>query len=237
MPIKKGDWVIRPWGPDGALTNTQVCTLSKNFSISEQHVRALSKAIAYPLSPNFFVGSVVEVLKWREKGPEELDSLIKNIHQAEVRLGKAAAQIDRISIQFPNVGEGVEDPNICLRDELDDSLKKVKFIRRALEQSTKKYSANFRGEPDNKKNRYSRHWSVLFAILDTWEASGRKEVYTSDGITSKRSGPLVDFTNEVVSYVTDPIMEIKGETVRRALDKWRHCRALEDKVYRSEKND
>ena len=237
MPVEKGNWVVRRRGPEGVLTNAQTLKLSEDFGISEQYVQALSKSIAYPLSPEFFVGSVVKVLKQQEKGAKELDILLTNIRQAEVRLAKAVAQIELIRIQFPNAGRGVEDPNTWLTDELNASFEKVQFIRGALERSTRKHDAYFIGDPDKRTQRDDRQWSVIFAILDTWEASGRKETYTSDGVTSKRSGPLVSFTNAVVSYVTEPVMEIKGETVRQALDIWRHFRALEDIVYRSEEND
>ena len=237
MSAEQGNWVVRRRGPEGVLTNVQVRTLSKDFSISEEHVRALSKAIAYPLSPDFFVGSLVKFLKQQDKSSAELDILIKYIRQAEVRLAKAAAQIDQISIQFPNAGKGVEDPNVWLRHELHDSLKKVELIRHAVDRSTKKYSADFIGDPDKRRHRDERQWSILFATFDAWQASGRKETYTSDGITSKRSGPLVNFTNAVVSFVTEPVMEIKGETVRQALEKWQHFRVLEKQVDHFKKND
>jgi len=236
MPVERGNWVVRRRGPEGVLTNAQTLKLSEDFGISEQDVQALSKSIAYPLSPEFFVGSVVKVLKQQEKGPKELDILLTSIRQAEVRLATAVAQIDLIRIQFPNAGRGVEDPNTWLTDELAASLTKVQFIRGALERSTKKYATNFLGEPDRRKNRDERQWSILFAIFDAWKASSRKISITSHGVTSERSGPLVDFTNAVVSYVTDPVTQLKGETVWQAIKEWREAKKREEQVDQFKKN-
>lgn len=230
MPVVKKNWVIRSRGPEGALTDAQVCKLSEDYELPEDCLRSLSEAIAYLLSPEFFVGSVVKVLKQLEKGPAELEKLMKNIRKAEAHLVRAEAQMHQIRVQFPNAGKGLEDPNIWLTTELEKSIQNVRFVRKALERSIEKYSANYVGNPDKRSNRDHRQWSVLFAIFDAWKASGRNVAISTNVGTSERSGPLVDFAAAVISCVTDPVIQLKGETVWQAIKEWREIKKLEDQV-------
>jgi hypothetical protein len=234
--VVKQNWVVRSRGSEGALTDAQVYRLATEFGLSEDCLRCLSKDIAHPLSPEFFVGDIVKVLKQQDKSSAEIDKLIKNIRQAEIRLIKATAQIRETSIQFPNVGQGIEDPNIWLTTELGMSTQNVQFIRRLLEKSTKKYSASYFGEPDKRSNRDHRQGSVLFAIFDAWKASGRKVTISTNAVTSERTGPLVDFADAVISCVTNPVIQLKGETVWQAIKRWQKLRKLEDKVDQFPKN-
>lgn len=239
MSAKKGNWIVRRRGPDGALTRAQIVKLSEDFGLPEADVQALSTAIAYPLSPEFFVGSVVKVLKQQDKGASELDGLIKNIRQAEVRLDKAVAQIDQVQIEFRNAGKGLEDPNLWLRENLRSALSSVRYLRKAIERSAKKHAPYFTGDPDKRKRKADdeRQASILFCIFNAWEGANRKVTITSDGSTSKRRGPLVDFTNAVVSCITDPVIQIKGETVWQTIKEWRDIMQLRDQVERSKAID
>lgn len=237
MSAKKGNWIVRRRGEDGALARAQIVKLSEDFGLPEADVQALSTAIAYPLSPEFLVGSVVKVLKQQDKGGSELDALIKNIRQAEVRLDKAAAQIDKVQIGFPNAGKGLEDPNLWLRENLHSTLSNVQFLRKALERSAKKYFPIFTDEPDNRKIRDERQLAILFAIFNAWEGPNRKVTVTTHPLSSERYGPLVDFTNAVVSCITDPVTQIKGETVWQTIKEWRSIMKLRDQVERSKAID
>jgi hypothetical protein len=61
-----------------------------------------------------------------------------------------------------------------------------------------------------------RQW-VLRDIFQFWHDHGPKRKYTSDTSTSERSGPLIDFTNAVVAFVTDPPSQLSGNTIVKEL--------------------
>lgn len=215
------NWIIRPRSSHGALDDTQVQSLAKEFMLPEPEVRKLSKTLAHPLSERFAVRGILKVIKQMEKGPSELEKLIKELRHAELRLRRAAALYSEIHVRFPAVERGTGDPNPFYKAQLDQALSNIEIINSSL---ARRYTARFTGDPDKRQRRDERRGAVLRAIFDTWDAAGRKVSISTIGSSSERSGPLVDFANAVVRCVTDPATEISGETIWSEIKEWRGCR-------------
>jgi hypothetical protein len=65
-----------------------------------------------------------------------------------------------------------------------------------------------------------RQW-ILPAIFQFWYEHGPNRRYTTDKATSERSGPLVEFTNALVSCITDPSLQLSGDTIVKGFASFR----------------
>jgi hypothetical protein len=228
MSAKSGNWIVNQRSSRGPLDDKQVRQLALDFDLSEEDLRELSLNIAFALSDTFLPLGILEYSQQLKKGPSELEKLIKEMQQAEARLARAVDLFKLIEIRYPKVGHPLDDPNYFYKSTLDDTLRNVKLINSSLARSSKKYSSRFTGEPDKRHIRDERRGPILMAIFQTWHAAGRKVSVTTQPGNSKRTGPLVDFTNAVVSSITDPVTVINGETIWKTIKFWRRLKKLQE---------
>lgn len=76
---------------------------------------------------------------------------------------------------------------------------------------------------DRRNLKDRRRDEVLGEIFQAWVNCGRTITFTTDAITSKRRGELIDFSQAVCLCLTDPPTEIKSETIAKfilARGKW-----------------
>ncbi|MGR3702789.1 MAG: hypothetical protein ACU0A4_11925 [Paracoccaceae bacterium] len=200
----------------------QIQELAEDFNLPEDAVFALSQALAYPLSPNFRVRNVIEVLQKQAKGSVEVEKLIKKIRLARSNLTAAQELFAELNFNFPgNTGKR----NDWLRSKLDEALMYTVNLEGATTRGEKLHGQTFAGKPDKRRNRDERRRAVLMVIFDIWHYAGRNVSVTSQD--TSRGGPLVDFSRAVVRCITDPPYELSGETV------WQEIKALRrQKTYR-----
>lgn len=222
------NWIVKSETEQGPLNSEQVSALAQASNLAEADVRALSQTLAYPVSNRFFPRGVIKVVKQMNKAPSELEKLIKELRHAEARIKQSVALYSQIEVRFPAIERGISDPNIMYRKDLDVALLNVEQINRSLARSSKKHGARFTGDPDKRLNRDERRIAVLSAIFDTWHAAGREVNVSTIGSSSERTGPLVDFTNSVVRCLTDPAIDLNGETIWSDIKKWRNRQRSQD---------
>ena len=222
------NWIVRSETEQGPLSSEQVSALAQASDLAEADVRALSQTLAHPLSDRFLPRGVIKVVKRMNKGPSELEKLIKVLRQAEAQMKRAVALYSQIEVHFPAIERGISDPNITYRRDLDVALLNVENINKSLARSSKKHGSHFTGDPDKRLQRDERRIAVLSAIFDTWHAAGREVNVSTDGSSSERTGPLVDFTNSVVRCLTDPAINLNGETIWSDIKKWRKLQRFRD---------
>ncbi|WP_299641412.1 hypothetical protein [uncultured Ruegeria sp.] len=97
----------------------------------------------------------------------------------------------------------------------------VEGINHNLTQSAGMYSSHTLDAQDKQRTRDDRRSVVLWQIFEFWERIGRRVSYNTDGVTSERRGPLVDFVNAVVPLLSNPPATISGETIRNEIRGWR----------------
>jgi hypothetical protein len=66
-----------------------------------------------------------------------------------------------------------------------------------------------------------RRKHVLRSIFQFWNDAGPRGRYTSDPGSSKRRGPLIDFTNAIVECVTDPPSRLSPNTIVAEFSKFK----------------
>lgn len=217
-----GNWIIRSEWPQGALDSEQIQKLAQDFDLTEANVSTMSLALAHPLSNDFMPLGILKRIRQLKKGSAELEKLINELRQAEKRLMRASELYSQIQVHYPAIALGIADPNVTKRSDLDHALRIVKLRSRSLARGSKKYRVHFMNEPDKRYVRDDRRSSVLHVIFDAWSAAGKTVSISTDTLTSQRRGPLVDFTNAVVTRITNPVTEISGETIWKEIKNWRH---------------
>ncbi|WP_081508438.1 hypothetical protein [Roseovarius mucosus] len=206
---------------DGPLNDTQIQQFAADFDLPRDSLRKLSSALGGCLSGRIVSRGILKVVKQMEMGPSELEKLIKELRQAQVRLSRASALYSEIEVQYPKVGRSKDNPNIVFRLMLENALRDVSVLSGTLARAAVKYGVHFTGEPDKRRNRDYRRTVILGCIFDTWHAADKNVSLTTNSVTSERTGPLVDFTNAIVRCITDPVSEIKGETIWKEVQGWR----------------
>lgn len=213
-------WIIQSKSAQGPLDSEQVQKLARDFNLPEDAIFALSQALAYPLSHNYVVRSVLEVLQRKAKGSIEVEKLIKKIRLARTNLKAAKDLFAEIRFNFPDE-DGSGDMNDWLRAKLNEAHYHSIILDGATTRGEKLHGQWFVGKPDKRRKRDERRRAVLKAIFDIWYVAGRNVSISTVGSSSERTGPLVNFTNAVVRCITDPATDLSGETIWTEIKEWR----------------
>ncbi|WP_209835247.1 hypothetical protein [Ruegeria sp. HKCCE3926] len=224
MARKSVNWGIWNYGPEGALKDAMKSDLAIRFSVERSKLDDLSQRLAFALAPDTVKTSVVTIVKQIEKGPEQLEAFLQDLRRAEHYLKKASQGFSNLHIDYPNAGQRADDPNEFWRRMFHNAVTTVEHIDHSLTRSAGKHSAHTLDEPDKRRARDERRTIVLRQIFEFWERIGRRVSYSTDGITSERRGPLVDFVNTIVPLLSDPPATISGETIRSEIQGWREWR-------------
>ena len=212
------NWIVQPESDEGPLDCAQIKKLAHDFDLSESDLRTLSRDLAYPMSDRFLVRGVIDVLKGAEKGPVELEKLLNELRHAQKRIECAVALYSKIQVKFPAVQRGTGDPNIEIREELKDLLRKVAQVNKSLSRSSRKYSIYFSGHERRGRKPDDRRSAVLYRIFSMWDAAGRNVTISTRG--TERGGPLIDFSNAVVRCLTDTPTWVSGSTIWSDMKVW-----------------
>jgi hypothetical protein len=221
MPRALLAWKIGVFGPDGPLTPDQIAGLAAQSKLPVESLTALSSTLSHPLHPDFFVGSVVTVVKQMEKGERDREVAIKTFRTAAKRLREGAALIESLDFDFPKTSIRPDDPNLMLRSMARDALSNVELVISSLERSAKRRAVTYAGDPNKRKISDDRRIAVFYSICDFWFEQHGKVTMTSDPIAKKRTGRLVAFANAVIGCLTDPSATVSGETLLKDLEQWR----------------
>ena len=212
------NWIVQPESDEGPLDCAQIKKLAQDFDLSESDLRKLSRDLAYPMSERFVVRGALEFLKGMEKGPGELEKLFNELSQAQKRLKTAVDLYSKIHLRFPAVQRGTGDPNIEMREDLKDALRKVEQVNRRLTRSSRKYPIYFSGYKMKGRKTDDRRSAVLYRVFSMWDAAGRNVTISTIG--SERGGPAIEFSNAVMRCLMDPPTWVSGSTIWSDMKVW-----------------
>ncbi|NOD49264.1 MULTISPECIES: hypothetical protein [unclassified Ruegeria] len=215
------NWNVQNYDRQGALSEVMRTDLTIRFDIEECELDNLSNKLAFALAPDTARQSIVTIVRQMEKGPEQLETVLQDLRRAEHYLKRASQGFSNLRIDYPKAGHGTDDPNRLLHGLFDGAVTTVEEIDHCLTRSAGKYSARTLDVPDKRRTRDERRTIVLRQIFELWERIGRRVSYSTDGVTSERRGPLVDFVNAVVPLLSNPPATISGETIRNEMREWR----------------
>jgi hypothetical protein len=139
------------------------------------------------------------------------------LRMALSKLTDAQKQLENVQFSAPYSFLGRDNP-------LDARLAEFEVLVASLEDFTNFLSAMERaklsrakGTPDARKVSDVRRNFLCIDLFNLWLEHGRSLTFTTDPLTSERTGKLIDFVNDVVMRLTDPPQKLSGEAIRREL--------------------
>lgn len=230
IPWKVGHLCAASKGP---LTTEQVERLSEKYSFCFAKIRQLSKDIRGVLAEELHLSQPEFRQGLRDRANKESARSIKDLEKATAQLDKVSEAIDTIKFSNPLGRIGAENPSLSHLEKFSDGKAKIEdFLRflRVVDRSNQSNDTDrsdfaFRihhKQIDKRRIKDVRREIVVTQIFNMWERSGRSLSYTTDPISSMRSGQLFDFVNDVVACLTEPSTPIDTDTLKTDLDAFKN---------------
>lgn len=201
--------------PNGALTHWQMQALGSTYGFSASQMVDLSKRVDIGLSRELHMTFPELVDDRARRGRSELESAVKHLAAVKKNLAKAMATIERVRVRSP-----FRHPDIEHRETLEQAREAIDeavwFYAIAVRENLAIYTAH----PDKRRTYDIRREIVCTGIFNVWTEAGRPLSFTTDPITSRRGGPLLEFVNAVVEYITEPPSTLSGEAIRTEIDRY-----------------
>jgi len=159
--------------------------------------------------------------KQQRKGALELERIITDLKMVEHKLKAAEKRLMSLRINYPRTDIRPEDPQETYAEMLFKARISVQIVTGSFERSITKFGVWSTLMPDKRRVGDDRRNLVLTQIFRFWASIGRPVTITTDGSTSERTGPLVDFVNAVVGCTTEPQAHLKGETIWAEIKAWK----------------
>ena len=154
----------------------------------------------------------------RERGVKEVEAALADILGAERRLLQARGRLADVAFQHPFPGTGMPNPAVERLEALVRAGQSLQQIRVFLEAALRNGAVRWNKPADKRKLRDERRRLLCRTLFEFWLNSGRGVSYTSNPVTNKREGPLLSFVNDVVRLVTDPPMQLNGDTIKEEIE-------------------
>jgi len=224
--------------PRGPLSSEQVQHLSEKYGFGFAKICQLSKDMCGVLQEDLHLSQPEFRQDLRDRALKEMGCAIKDLEKAKTQLDRAAAALEKIRFSNPLAHVGGENPALIHLEKYSDGKAKIEdflgFLR-TVERNCKSEGAVDAvfafsvSHTDTDKRRVTdvRREIVVTQIFNMWERSGRKLSYTTDPISSKRSGQLFAFVNDVVACLTEPSTPIDTDTLKMDLDAFKKYSASE----------
>lgn len=206
------------------MSGEQILVLAARFDFTDQAVASLSKALGIALNRELNilnVGSSEFVDDRERRGQRELEAALRALIAAKKNLAKVLASLEDLRFKNKFAHAGVERPDYRHLAALKHAQTAIDSAKGFLEFAERYRLAIHTGTPDKRRARDIRREIVCFGIFNAWIDAGRKLTFTTDPITSERSGALVEFVNAVVIYITEPPSTLSGESIRTEIDRFK----------------
>lgn len=213
-------WRLKDHGPSGPLSGEQIDGLAKSYGLEPSAVAELSRRLGYVLNPNQNIHVVAAsrqngrkvALAHLQDAAKQLDLMMSRLGVISERLGSLAMETDNGYEHSPAYSQ--------MLDRLEATLQSLTECQPELAEFLRQPERFLKLEPSDKRQLYDqRRNEVLGSVFQTWVDAGRKLSFTTDPVTSKRSGALVEFSQEVCLLLTDPPTLISGETIAKLISK------------------
>lgn len=206
----------------GALSDEQLQMLSDQFGFAVLSLDQLSLNVAFALDPDLDFGYSAHE-EWRqERGAKAAGKAARLIGIALAKLEAAQEILQQLRFEQPlGVQESMEELQAGRRmikqlasgvDALEDYLA---FLKASMSHDL----VLFAGPLDGRRIRDIRRQIVCEQCFSFWWSCNRRLSFTTDPITSERSGPLIEFVNAVVQCLTDPPFPLKPDTIVKELER------------------
>lgn len=211
-------WKVRgegdPW--TAVLAETDIERIAEIHGIDVVHLRQVSSKLASVLSTelNLFQPDLTPAR--RAAGQKKLARVNDLMRSADAKLDQASKILEELGFSNP-FAHGVPnatDPQLEEFTSLRNSLRQCRHYFRVVETHQE---ARFLGTPDGRKATDVRRTITCVTLFNFWLGLGRKLSYTTDTL-GERTGPLIEFINEIVWHMTHPAERLSGEAIKRELE-------------------
>ncbi|MFD1193814.1 hypothetical protein ACFQ3C_03930 [Seohaeicola saemankumensis] len=227
-------WRLGSYGNGGALSDSDLLELAKQFDLPTGLLRTLSQQLGFCLDVESEV-NLVEVKRSKaiERTGSDIEKALKLTETMEAAAKKLAALLEPLSTQFAN---SKEDAAIlpAARAKAQELCSTITATIDAIDAIRRTSGSAAVMRPFNKVHVWDkRREYVIKTCCHTWSEVRRSITYTSNDAApkgKKREGPLVDFIQAIVAKVTDPPKELRVETIRKDIDRFKKSMAKPDEL-------
>ncbi len=212
-------WKIAKYGVAGALGDEQIRSIVAEFALGIDDLRRLSLSLGVSLHP---IHNLIPVTRSTAtaRAVKEVKSAHKKINSAMAAVNSAITGLERVQPESGDPGSADRLQRATVL-HLKAIFGQLSAALSAVDKLSKNPQALLLIAPNDKRRLHDqRRELVLSALFHFWANAGRKLTFTTDPLTSKRRGPLIDFVNAVVACVTDPPSTLKGESIVTELRKF-----------------
>ena len=224
----KVSWIIRNYQEKGALTDTTKAQIVEQFDLEPELVDELSILVGNSLDEESEV-SLAKVTREKAvmRGRKRLEDAARLAKRMKTDKAAIRAHLSRLQPYFDDSGRAA--PRLA---SLQEELTSIHSVLGSLEARIDELAAIENGvaeiEPDDKRNsRDGRREHVVRSCCYIWEDAGRTVSYTSVSYAppnQQRRGKLVDLIQIVTRNVTNPVTELRVETIRGDIDIFKKLR-------------
>ena len=216
-------WRIRttPRTSAGALSEEQIGELEKRHDVPRDALRHLSRQLDGYLGEELHYLQLDLRPKARSKGKSLTVKAADQLASVRVKLEKVQALVTDVRFRGPRdfpIGPPMGTNHLESLAELLEEIASLESFYRTM---AREDLCSVVGSPDKRLEKDVRREMVCTAIFGCWFDLDRRLTYTTDPITSARSGKLFEFANDVVRCVTDPPTALSGEALKAELDSFR----------------
>lgn len=219
-------WRLREGRPplNGALEHQQMHALGEAYGFMPDQMLDLSRRIDIGLSRELHITSPELNDVRQRRGQVELKTVLKRLSSASKTLADAKTILEAVRVRNLYTHVGMPNPELEHREILDEAEKGIKEALSFYAIAARDDLAFYTAHPDKRQVYDIRREIVCTGIFNVWEDAGRALSFTTDPITSKRGGPLLDFVNAVVEYITDPPTRLSGEAIKTEIKRYKRGR-------------
>ena len=217
-------WRILDDVSQDALSEENAMSLADQFGFEIHLLQSLSRQVSIALAPALNLSQPELIWPKKDRGKRELKKVLVQLEKAERALNAAGEGLQ--SLRFHNSFAYAGVPNVIHQHlaQYADSREAIGTFKRYLETMLQHGMVSYIDDPDRRKARDLRREIVCWNVFAFWDEQKRSLTYTTNPMTSERSGALFDFTNAIVMCVTDPPTRLKGETIRLDLKRFLDAR-------------
>jgi len=214
-------WKIR--GEDDshteALQDDDIQRLASKHAIDKELLRQLSRKVASILRPELKLSQPDLTDARRKKGLKELARVNDLIRSAEGKMLSASKILENLGFIDDFACVGRPNPGDGHVSDLATAIQTVKECRDFFRVMEKHEMVTFFGTPDARKASDVRRTILCVAIFNMWLDLDRKLTFTTNpALVEQRTGPLIEFINDVVQCMTEPPSRLSGQTIIRELE-------------------
>lgn len=204
--------------PNDALGDTAIQILASTHAIDEEILRELSRRLRPLLSPELKLSQPELSPARRKAGQKKLARANDLIRSAEAKMREASRILGDVGFSNSFAHVGLPNPANRHLKEFEAAITALQECSQFFKVMEKNEQAQWLLIPDVRKAFDVRRTIVCVTIFNLWLDLERKLTYTSDPVSGERTGPLIEFINDVVQHLTFPPERLSGQAIKRELD-------------------